>query len=79
MTNNPQAPEGPSTLSYAIGLAILGTSAGFTLYTRKTGGMLRAMEQVEKNQLRRKPPKVGPVTKTEYEKMKPRIDKDDLF
>ena len=68
-----------SSLPLGIMILLLGTSAGFTLYTKKTGSMLSAMKQIEKNQLRNRPPKFGPETKEMHEKMKPRIDKDEFF
>ena len=58
---------------------VLGSSAGFTLYTKKANGMLQAMKQVEKNRLKRNPPKIGPPTKEEWEKMRPRFEKGDWF
>lgn len=75
----PNKPEPPSTLSYAIAILVLGSSAGFTLYTKRAGSMLRAMKQVEENQLKRNPKKVGPPTKEQWEKLRPRIDKDEFF
>eukprot|EP00550_Attheya_septentrionalis_P003588 CAMPEP_0198301178 /NCGR_PEP_ID=MMETSP1449-20131203/50757_1 /TAXON_ID=420275 /ORGANISM="Attheya septentrionalis, Strain CCMP2084" /LENGTH=37 /DNA_ID= /DNA_START= /DNA_END= /DNA_ORIENTATION= len=37
------------------------------------------MEKYSHNQaIRKGPPKFGPMTKAEWEKMKPRIDDDDL-
>jgi hypothetical protein len=72
-------PEGPTALQLTIAALILGTSAGFTMYTRRAGSMLQAMKQVEKNQLQRNPPKAGPPTKEQWEKLRPRIDKDDFF
>lgn len=69
----------PSALSWAIAILVLGSSAGFTLYTKKTGSMLSRMKHMEKVRLERHPPKQGPPTQKEYEKMKPRIDKDEFF
>lgn len=48
---------------------MLGASAGFTLYTRKTSSMLKQMDKVKK--YRRFPTKYGPMTKAEWEKVKP--------
>jgi len=67
---------------FALGIAVLvlGTSAGFTLYTRKAGSMLQRFEQVTENQLRhRGRPKFGPQTKEQWDKTRPRIDKDEFF
>ena len=73
------ADSSDNSLPLAIMVLMLGTSAGFTLYTKKTGSMLNTMKQIEKNQLRNRPPKFGPQTKETHEKMKPRIDKDEFF
>mmetsp|Transcript_16432 Transcript_16432/g.33665 ORF Transcript_16432/g.33665 Transcript_16432/m.33665 type:complete len:85 (+) Transcript_16432:130-384(+) len=70
----------PTALQVALGVMILGASAGLTLYTKKTGTMLRQMEKVAENQAKRKgPPKFGPPTKEEWEKIRPRLNDDDLF
>jgi hypothetical protein len=71
--------SGPTALQLGIALLVLGTSAGFTLYTRKAGSMLRRMEQVAENQLKSQRPVFGPPTREYAEKMKPRIDKDEFF
>jgi hypothetical protein len=71
--------SGPTALQLGIAVLLLGTSAGFTLYTRKADSMLRRLEQVAENQLRRKRPVYGPPTKEYVEKMKPRVDKDEFF
>jgi hypothetical protein len=76
--HNQQA-EGPTALQLGIAVLILGTSAGFTLYTKKADSMLRRMNQVTENQLRRNPPKFGPPTKEQWERLRPRIDKDEFF
>lgn len=61
-----------------LGLMILGASAGMTLYTKKTQAFLNQMKRVQQNVETRNPKKFGPPTKEEYEKMKPRINDDDL-
>jgi hypothetical protein len=71
--------SGPTALQHGIALLVLGTSAGLTLYTRKADSMLRRMEQVAENQLKRQRPVFGPPTREYAEKMKPRIDKDEFF
>lgn len=71
--------SGPTALQLGIALLVLGTSAGFTLYTRKADSMLRRMEQVAENQLKRQRPVYGPPTREYAEKMKTRIDKDEFF
>jgi hypothetical protein len=75
----PPSQDGPTALQLSIAFLVLGTSAGFTLYTKKVGSMLRTMKQLEENQLRNHPPKIGPQTKEFFEKMKPRIDKDEFY
>jgi hypothetical protein len=62
----------PTTLSYAMAIFVLGASAGMTMYTRRTGAMLSRIHQYEVAQKLRNPPKYGPPTKAEYEKMKVR-------
>jgi hypothetical protein len=69
----------PSSLALPIFLIVLASSAGFTMYTKKAGSMLRSMEQVNQNILKNRPPKYGPPTKDQYEKLRPRIDKDEFF
>ena len=67
------------TLSMIIMLGMVGTAAGFTMYTKRTGSMLNQLEQIAKNKQRRMPPaRVGPHTKEEWDKIRPRIDKDDF-
>mmetsp|Transcript_7208 Transcript_7208/g.9362 ORF Transcript_7208/g.9362 Transcript_7208/m.9362 type:complete len:89 (-) Transcript_7208:385-651(-) len=66
------ATKDPSTLSFVIAAIVLGSSAGMTLYTRKSGAMLSRMKQVTDNEMRRNPPKFGPPTKAEWEKLRPR-------
>jgi hypothetical protein len=76
----PSSQEGPTALQLGIMVIVLGSSAGFTLYTKKTGSMLSTMNKIAENQLRnRGPPKFGPPTRQEWEKLRPRFDKDDLF
>jgi hypothetical protein len=50
-----------------------------TLYTKKTGAMLSRMNMITENQLRRNPKRIGPPTKLEWEKLRPRFDKEDLI
>jgi hypothetical protein len=70
--------------SSTVGMFIVGgmllASAGFTLYTRRTESMLRQMNHVVEMQAKRVPPrKPGPMTKEEWDKVRPRVDKDDFF
>ena len=63
-----------------IVLGMIGASAGFTMYTKRSGQMLRQLEHISKQQAARAPPRpVGPMTRQEWEKIRPRFDKDDLF
>lgn len=71
--------DGHTTLQWGIMLLVLGSSAGLTLYTKKTGSMLQGLKKMEETQLRKHPPRIGPQTKQEYEKLRPRIDKDEFF
>jgi hypothetical protein len=66
-------------LQLAIAVLVLGSSAGLTLYTRKTGSMLRTMETIKANQMKNRPPIYGPPSKAEWEKLKPRFDKDEFI
>lgn len=63
-----------------IVLGMIGASAGFTMYTKRTATMIRQMEQVSKNKAKRMPPpRVGPKTKQEWDKVRPRFDKDEFI
>lgn len=62
----------PSTLAYAMGIIVVGASAGLTLYFKRSPDILGRMEQYAANQLARNPPKFGPPTRAEWEKMRPR-------
>lgn len=67
----------PLQLTFAA--IILGASAGFTLYTKRTSTILHQMERASKNAVERKgPQKFGPRTKNEWEKLRNRWEKDDL-
>lgn len=67
----------PIAVPLSIAALMLGISAGFTMYPRKVGSMLQRMKLVDQARLKRNPPKYGPPTKEEWEKMRPRFDKDD--
>jgi hypothetical protein len=74
-------PDRSSITPLQLGLAaiILGASAGLTLYTKKTSHMLNQLERASKNAMERKgPPKLGPQTKSEWEKTRNRWEKDDF-
>ena len=75
----PYKNEGPTAFQLTIAALVLGTSAGFTMYTKKTASMIRTMNQVNENVLRNRPPHFGPPTKQEWEKLRPRIDRDEFI
>jgi hypothetical protein len=70
---------GATPLQIGLGLIILGSSAGLTLYTKKTQSLLNQMKRVDQNKAMRLPKKkFGPMTKPEWERMRSRWTKDDL-
>jgi len=81
-TNTASMPSTQFTpIQMGMGLIILGASAGLTLYTKKTGSMLKQMDKLNKAhvtrvQASRKP---GPMTKHQHEKTKKRWEEDDLI
>ena len=67
-------------LAFGTFIVMLGCSAGLTFYTKRTNSMLKQMEKVQKQQVIRKGPvKSGPQTKQEWDKTRPRFEKDDFF
>jgi len=67
-------------LQMAMGLMLVGASAGLTLYTKKTASILSHMDKMKKaKEIRMGPKKFGPPTKQEWEKLRPRMDDDELF
>lgn len=62
-----------------IAALVLGSSAGMTLYTKKTSSMLTSLNRVPNVMRQHKPLVYGPATKAEWEKMRPRFDKDEFF
>mmetsp|Transcript_20946 Transcript_20946/g.34564 ORF Transcript_20946/g.34564 Transcript_20946/m.34564 type:complete len:93 (-) Transcript_20946:48-326(-) len=70
---------GITPLQFTFAAIILGASAGLTLYTKRTSTILHQMERASKNATERKgPQKFGPKTKSEWEKLRNRWEKDDL-
>jgi hypothetical protein len=71
---------GITPLQYTTFAAIiLGASAGLTLYTKRTSTIINQIDRASKNAIeRRGPPKFGPRTRMEWEKLKNRWEKDDL-
>ena len=60
-------------------LGVVGASAGLALYTKRTESMIRQFHRVSERQAMRAPKKKpGPMTKAEWDKVRPRIDKDDF-
>lgn len=58
---------------------MVAASAGFTMYTKRAGTMLKQMDQISKNKARRMPtPRIGPMTKQEWDMVRRRFDKDEL-
>jgi len=68
----------PTALQLAIAVGVLGSSAAFTMYTKRVPQMLRSFEQVAENQARRDPARYGPQTRRAMQKMKPKIDEDEF-
>jgi hypothetical protein len=63
-----------------IVLGMIGASAGLAMYTKRTGTMIKQMEQISKNKAKRMPPRqTGPMTKNEWDKVRPRFDKDEFL
>ena len=61
-------------------LGMIGASAGFTMYTKRTGQLLRQYEHIALQQAKRRPQRpIGPMTKAEWDKIRPRFEKDDFF
>mmetsp|Transcript_5995 Transcript_5995/g.9498 ORF Transcript_5995/g.9498 Transcript_5995/m.9498 type:complete len:82 (-) Transcript_5995:72-317(-) len=56
-------------------LIALGASAGFTLYMKRSGVLMKRVANIKR--FRRFPTKYGPMTKAEWEKVKPRWNKED--
>lgn len=72
------------TKDNTIGMLMMGgmvlSAAGFVLYTRRTESMLRQMNHIAEGRAKRVPPrKPGPMTKEEWDKIRPRFEKDDFF
>jgi hypothetical protein len=79
MSSSPKK-DAPAGWVVAVGVAMMATSAGLMLYTKKTGSMLETMKNVHQNQVaRRGPVKFGPPTRTEWDKIRPRFEKDEFF
>lgn len=85
--HNPQPSSSPpvgfqisSQTGMLLVLGMIGASAGFTMYTKRTGQMLRQMEHIAQQQAKRAPPRpIGPMTREEWDKIRPRFGKDDDF
>jgi hypothetical protein len=67
-------------LGMFIMLGMIGASAGFTMYTKRTGQLLRKFEHISHQQAKRVPKRqIGPMTKEQWDKIRPRFEKDDFF
>jgi len=81
---SPSSKNEPTLFQLSLGVLIIGTSAGLTLYTKKTQALLTQFKRVEQNVKRReelsgKKKILGPLTKDEWEKVRNRWnDKDDI-
>jgi hypothetical protein len=77
-TEMAQQPKSSAFAMFVV-LGMVGTAAGFVMYTKRTGAMLKQMERVATQQEKRRTPrKFGPSTKEEWDKIRPRFDKDEL-
>jgi hypothetical protein len=77
--DNTKVSKSPTPFQYGMGLLLLGTSAGLTLYTKKTQSILNQMNQMKRNREMRFPKKMeGPLSKEEWERTRSRWEKDDL-
>jgi hypothetical protein len=77
--NNNNNSGGITPLQFTFAAIILGASAGLTLYTKRTSTILHQMERASKNATERKgPQKFGPKTKSDWDKLRNRWEKDDL-
>ena len=80
-----KAPTNPTTslnppFGMLIALGMVGASAGLALYTKRTGQMLKQFEHYAMQQKKRAPKRqIGPITREEWDKTRPRFDKDDFF
>jgi hypothetical protein len=67
-----------TTFAMIIMVGLLGSSMGFSLYTRRTARILKQFERVAKNKEMRMPPtRIGPDNKKEWDKKKSRWEDDD--
>jgi hypothetical protein len=84
-TENPSVESARSnTKDNTIAMLVMGgmvlSAAGFAFYTKRTESMLRHLDRIAESQARRAPlRKPGPMTKEEWDKVRPRIDKDEFF
>jgi hypothetical protein len=67
------------TFGMLVVAGMVATAAGMTMYTKRAGTMLKQMDQISKNKAKRMPAtKIGPMAKTEWDKVRPRFDKDEF-
>jgi hypothetical protein len=57
-------------------IVMLGASAGFVFYTKKTDSLIIQMNKLKSHG---KPTPIGPMTKAEWEKWRPRHNDDDFW
>jgi len=80
-TSSEQPPSSSSSQwGMLIALGMVGASAGLTMYTKRTGQMLKQFEHYASQQQKRVPkPPIGPITRQEWDKTRPRFEKDDFL
>lgn len=61
-------------------LGMIGASAGFTMYAKRSGQMLKQFEHYANQQQKRAPKRqIGPMTRQDWDMKRPRLEKDDFF
>ena len=77
--NNGASQPKSQTFGMLVVLGMVGTAAGFTMYTKRSSAMLKQLERIATRAEMRKPPRyIGPLTKEEWDKIRPRFDKDEF-
>ena len=68
-----------NALGITVVLGLIGAAASFTMYPKRAGSMIKQMNQIAAKKAKRTPPrKPGPMSKQEWDKVRPRIDKDEF-
>lgn len=71
--------NGPTMLQLSIVALVLGTSASFVLYTKRADTLINSWKQINTTYMKNHPRKIGPPTKEQWEKLRPRFDKDEFI